>query len=99
MKGQQHSLLQPMESIGVPQASSSEVPPRWLDPPPAMEGVCAAVRILTMQMRHLYRSPRWICLSSSLIRAFRASMVVAVDSSSVTLVGGATVRDTGWGGG
>lgn len=41
--------------------------------------------ILTMQMRHLYRSPLSICLSSSLIRAFRASMVVAVDSSSVTL--------------
>lgn len=38
-----------------------------------------------MQMRHLYRSPLSICLSSSLIRAFRASMVVAVDSSSVTL--------------
>lgn len=35
-------------------------------------------------MRHLYRSPRSICFSSSLIRAFRASMVVAVDSSSVT---------------
>lgn len=43
--------------------------------------------ILTMQMRHLYRSPLSICLSSSLIRAFRASMVVAVDSSSVTLRG------------
>lgn len=41
--------------------------------------------ILTMQMRHLYRSPLRICFSSSLIRAFRASMVVAVDSSSVTL--------------
>lgn len=40
---------------------------------------------LTMQMRHLYRSPRSICFSSSLIRAFRASIVVAVDSSSVTL--------------
>lgn len=35
-------------------------------------------------MRHLYRSPLSICLSSSLIRALRASMVVAVDSSSVT---------------
>lgn len=43
--------------------------------------------MLTMQMRHLYRSPLSICLSSSLIRAFRASMVVAVDSSSVTLGG------------
>lgn len=39
-----------------------------------------------MQIRHLYRSPLSICLSSSLIRAFRASMVVAVDSSSVTLM-------------
>lgn len=50
-----------------------------------------------MQMRHLYRSPRCICLSSSLIRAFRASMVVAVDSSSVTLVRRATVSDSGGG--
>lgn len=41
--------------------------------------------ILTIQMRHLYRSPLSICFSSSLIRAFRASIVVAVDSSSVTL--------------
>lgn len=38
----------------------------------------------SMQMRHLYRSPRRICFSSSRIRAFRASIVVAVDSSSVT---------------
>lgn len=49
--------------------------------------------ILTMQMRHLYRSPLSICFSSSLIRAFRASMVVAVDSSSVTL-GGEEEKET-----
>lgn len=51
--------------------------------------------ILTMQMRHLYRSPLSICLSSSLIRAFRASMVVAVDSSSVTLGERNRKRDRG----
>lgn len=61
--------------------------------PSAIKGGCAAMWILTMQMRHLYRSPRCICLSSSLIRAFRASMVVAVDSSSVTLVRRGTVSD------
>lgn len=51
----------------------------------AMTADAHMIVILTMQMRHLYRSPLSICLSSSLIRAFRASMVVAVDSSSVTL--------------
>lgn len=64
--------------------------PHMLTGVPSDDGHDARVHccgILTMQMRHLYRSPLSICLSSSLIRAFRASMVVAVDSSSVTLRG------------
>lgn len=40
-------------------------------------------RVLTMHMRHLYRSPLRICFSSSRMRAFSASSVVAVESSVI----------------
>lgn len=43
-------------------------------------------RVLTMHMRHLYRSPLRICFSSSRMRAFSASSVVAVESSVILKV-------------
>lgn len=43
-------------------------------------------RVLTMHMRHLYRSPLRICFSSSRMRAFSASSVVAVESSVILQV-------------
>lgn len=40
-------------------------------------------KLLTMQMRHLQRSPRESCLSNSRTRAFSASNVVTAESSVI----------------